>query len=83
MHRACVLHNDTYPKNVLIVPGSTTDGVDELVLWIDFDIAINFGTEESGGRLKYDESKETAFEKRLVEGYGMMLVSFFALDIDF
>lgn len=75
VHRARVLHNDPYPKNVLIVPGSESRGIDDRVVWIDFDIAINFGSEKFGGVVKYDESKEFAFEQRLVEGYGMMLVS--------
>ncbi|PGH23661.1 hypothetical protein AJ80_02267 [Polytolypa hystricis UAMH7299] len=75
VHRARVVHNDPYPKNVLIVPSSLAgNGVDDdRVVWIDFDIAMNFGSEKSGWRLKYDESEEIAFEKRLVEGYGMML----------
>ncbi|KAE8153530.1 hypothetical protein BDV25DRAFT_127189 [Aspergillus avenaceus] len=37
IHSALILHNDTYPKNIVIVPGEP-----ERVMWIDFDIAITF-----------------------------------------
>lgn len=74
MHRARVVHNDPYPKDVLIVPGWATDGSDRVV-WIDFDIALNFGSQKVGERLQYDETEEAVFEKKLVESYGMMLVS--------
>jgi hypothetical protein len=53
-------YNDPYPRTVLIVPGNP-----ERVVWIDFDIAINFG---SGRRLQLVEDNETGFEKQLVEG---------------
>ncbi|OJD15393.1 hypothetical protein AJ78_04363 [Emergomyces pasteurianus Ep9510] len=74
VHRARVAHNDPYPKNLLIVPGMTSNGTDDRVVWIDFDIAFNFGSMRVGGRLQYDESIEAANEKSLVESYGMMLV---------
>ncbi|EFW17932.1 conserved hypothetical protein [Coccidioides posadasii str. Silveira] len=46
VHHAGVVHNDPYPKNVLIVPGAATNGSDDRVVWIDFDIALNFGSEK-------------------------------------
>ncbi|KMU75187.1 hypothetical protein CISG_04135 [Coccidioides immitis RMSCC 3703] len=58
VHHARVVHNDPYPNNVLIVPGAATNGSDDRVVWIDFDIALNFGSEKVGGRLQYDESIE-------------------------
>ncbi|PGG99091.1 hypothetical protein GX51_06431 [Blastomyces parvus] len=73
VHRARVVHNDLYPKNVKIVPGVTKSRSDERVLWIDFDIALNFGSAKVGARLQYDESTEIAFEETLVESYGRAL----------
>lgn len=70
VHRARVLHNDPYPKNVLIVPGMASNGSDDRAVWVDFDIALNFGSVEVGGRLLYDESTEAAFEERLVKSLG-------------
>ncbi|KKZ61734.1 hypothetical protein EMCG_03763 [[Emmonsia] crescens] len=72
VHCARVVHNDPYLKNVLIVPGMPSNGIDDRVVWIDFDIALNFGSMKVGW-LKYDENVEAAFEKRLVESYGKML----------
>jgi serine/threonine protein kinase len=37
VHNALVVHNDIYPRNILIVPGNP-----ERVILIDFDIAITF-----------------------------------------
>ncbi|OJD25849.1 hypothetical protein ACJ73_02785 [Blastomyces percursus] len=37
IHSALVEHNDSYPKNILIVPGDP-----ERVVWIDFDVAITY-----------------------------------------
>ncbi|KAJ5115672.1 hypothetical protein N7456_000020 [Penicillium angulare] len=41
VHGALVVHNDIYPKNILIVPGSP-----ERVVSIDFDVAKTFPTKE-------------------------------------
>lgn len=41
VHSALVVHNDIYPKNILIVPGSP-----ERVVLIDFDVAKTFLTKE-------------------------------------
>ncbi|PGH07899.1 hypothetical protein AJ80_07939 [Polytolypa hystricis UAMH7299] len=73
VHRARVVHNDPYPKNVLIIPGMASNGIDDRVVWVDFDIALNFGSTKVGGKLQYDEIKEAEFEKGLVESYGRML----------
>lgn len=75
VHHARVVHNDPYPKNVLIVPGVASNGSDDRVVWIDFDIALNFGSVNVGWRLLYDESEEAAFEEGLVKSYGLNLVS--------
>ncbi|PGH02790.1 hypothetical protein GX51_04401 [Blastomyces parvus] len=50
IHSALIHHKDIYPKNILIVPGTT-----ERVVWIDFDVAITFPHRESmsGEDLKY------------------------------
>ncbi|OJD12123.1 hypothetical protein AJ78_07227 [Emergomyces pasteurianus Ep9510] len=73
VHRARVVHNDPYPKNVLIVPELTKSQSDERVVWIDFDIALNFGSANFGAKLQYNENTEIAFEKSLVERYGRAL----------
>ncbi|KAJ5104879.1 hypothetical protein NUU61_002226 [Penicillium alfredii] len=41
VHNALVVHNDIYPKNILIVPGCP-----ERVVLIDFDVAKTFPTKE-------------------------------------
>ncbi|KAK2804854.1 hypothetical protein FQN51_001496 [Onygenales sp. PD_10] len=73
IHRARVVHNDPYPKNVMIVPGTASNGSDERVVWIDFDIALNYGSEKVGGRIQYDESSEIEYEERIVESFGECL----------
>ncbi|KAK2834926.1 hypothetical protein FQN49_006774 [Arthroderma sp. PD_2] len=65
VHSALVEHNDTYPKNILIVPGSP-----ERVMWIDFDVAITFPD------VSYIGDRERGwieFEAACVEGFGVAL----------
>ncbi|PWY82973.1 hypothetical protein BO70DRAFT_261235, partial [Aspergillus heteromorphus CBS 117.55] len=38
IHGARVVHNDAYPKNTLIAPGTRS----QRVVWIDFDVSIVF-----------------------------------------
>jgi hypothetical protein len=58
------------------MPGTASNGSDDdRVVWVDFDIALNFGSGDVGWRLQYDESKEAAFEEALVKSYGKSLVS--------
>ncbi|EFR03068.1 serine/threonine protein kinase [Nannizzia gypsea CBS 118893] len=65
IHSALVDHNDSYPKNIMIVPGSP-----ERVIWIDFDIAITYPDESyltDWGRHRIE------FETACVESYGVAL----------
>lgn len=43
IHGAHVVHNDAYPKNVLVVPRTES----HRVVWIDFDVSIVFPAEET------------------------------------
>lgn len=45
IHSALIEHNDTYPKNILIVPGDS-----ERVVWIDVDVAIAYPNEAYIGK---------------------------------
>ncbi|KAM5457632.1 hypothetical protein MaudCBS49596_000830 [Microsporum audouinii] len=65
IHSALIEHNDSYPKNIVIVPGDP-----ERVLWIDFDVAITYPDST------YIGDKERGwinFETECVESFGLML----------
>ncbi|KAJ5582011.1 hypothetical protein N7535_000631 [Penicillium sp. DV-2018c] len=62
IHGARVIHNDTYPKNVLVVPRPEP----HRVIWVDFDVSIVFSPEEeTRGKLNLDD--EAAVEMELFE----------------
>jgi hypothetical protein len=65
IHSAYVEHNDPYPKNILIVPGSL-----ERVVWIDFDIAITYNVES----LTFAEKQGLDYETEVVKSFGRLLV---------
>lgn len=66
VHLALVEHNDSYPKDIVIVPGDP-----ERLVWIDFDVAITYpnsiyiGDRERGW---------IELETGCVEDFGVMLV---------
>lgn len=63
---ALVEHVDTYPKNILIVPGPP-----ERVLWSDFDIAISF---KDHSELNAKDKERMDLETRIVKDLGELLV---------
>ncbi|OAX79916.1 hypothetical protein ACJ72_05759 [Emergomyces africanus] len=67
IHSALIHHNDIYPKNILIVPGTP-----ERVVWIDFDVATTFPHRES---MSCQELEYCAYEDELVASFGELLVS--------
>lgn len=67
IHSALVEHNDTYPKNILIIPGDP-----ERVVWIDFDVAITYPSNTYIGDRERGWIKE---ETECVKGFGVKLVS--------
>lgn len=75
VHEALVGHNDPYPKNIVIVPGSP-----ERVMWIDFDVAITYPDSSYVGER---ERVWIELERQRVECFGKLLVSILvdALDI--
>ncbi|KAJ5108496.1 hypothetical protein N7456_005171 [Penicillium angulare] len=64
IHRAGIHHQDTYPRNILLVRGSP----DKLV-WIDFDVATTFNDPGPEQQARCDH------EIRLLEGLRELLVS--------
>jgi hypothetical protein len=66
VHLALVEHNDSYPKNIVIVPGNP-----ERVVWIDFDVAITYPDSTYIGDRERDWID---FETKQVEDFGLMLV---------
>ena len=73
IHRALINHYDVYPKNILIVPSEP-----ERVVWIDFDVAVSFKTEDSIGR---KGQLECEHEAKLLASFEEMLVSFFLIQL--
>lgn len=73
VHSALVVHNDIYPKNILIVPGSP-----ERVVLMDFDIAKTFPTKElldqDIGFHDPEPIQSCKWEIQLLESLGEMLV---------
>lgn len=67
IHSAYIEHNDPYPRNILIVPGSP-----ERLVWIDFDIAIIYHVENTISEMERAYLKE---ETEVVESLGHLLVS--------
>ncbi|EEH03295.1 conserved hypothetical protein [Histoplasma capsulatum G186AR] len=65
IHSALVEHNDTYPKNILIIPGDP-----ERVVWIDFDVAITYPSNTYIGDRERGWIKE---ETECVKGFGVKL----------
>ncbi|GAB1191698.1 hypothetical protein APSETT444_000880 [Aspergillus pseudonomiae] len=66
IHNTGVIHNDALPKNVLIVPGTTS----QRVVWIDFDISIVFSAKGTRGLLNLSDEAEwevRVFESRVRE----------------
>lgn len=66
VHLALIEHNDSYPKNIVIVPGNP-----ERVVWIDFDVAITYPDSTYIGDRERDWIE---FETERVEDFGLMLV---------
>lgn len=66
IHSALVEHNDSYSKNILIIPGDL-----ERVVWIDFDVAITYPDAASVGE---KERNWFEFEVECVESLGVKLV---------
>lgn len=73
VHGALAVHNDIYPKNILIVSGSP-----ERVVLMDFDIAKTFPTKElldqDMGMFCPEPMQSSEFEIRLLEDLGKLLV---------
>jgi hypothetical protein len=67
VHRAYVVQNDPYPRNVLIVPGNI-----DRVVWIDLTLPSIFA---SGRHLHLMDDNEATFKKQLLEGCGRLSVS--------
>ncbi|KAI2729561.1 hypothetical protein DTO027I6_1570 [Penicillium roqueforti] len=65
IHRALINHHDVYPKNILIVPSRP-----ERVVWIDFDVAMSFKTQDSMGR---KGQLECEHEAKLLASFGEIL----------
>ena len=63
---ALVEHVDTYPKNILIVPGPP-----ERVLWSDFDIAISFKDQSA---LTAGDKERMDLESQIVKDLAELLV---------
>ncbi|CAG8930966.1 unnamed protein product [Penicillium salamii] len=63
IHAAHVHHRDIYPKNILVVPG-----VQERMVWVDFDVATTFSIEG------LDEQRLSEEEDTLVAEFGEFLV---------
>ncbi|PGH10501.1 hypothetical protein AJ79_05429 [Helicocarpus griseus UAMH5409] len=68
IHLALIEHNDSYPKNILIVPRAGEDS--ERVLWVDFDVAITYPDKTS---MKERERRWLDEETECVEGFGLKL----------
>ncbi|KAL2811077.1 hypothetical protein BDW59DRAFT_155583 [Aspergillus cavernicola] len=62
IHNAHVHHQDIYPKNILIVPGTQ-----ERVVWVDFDVATTFSN------VGTNEEQYSEYEDELVAGFGEAL----------
>ena len=73
VHSALVVHNDLYPKNILIVPGTP-----ERVVLIDFDVAKIFPTKElldqDIGMWCPEPMQSCELEIRLLKNFGKHLV---------
>lgn len=73
VHSALVVHNDIYPKNILIVPGTP-----ERVVLIDFDVAKIFPTKELLDQdvgVRYPKPVQSCkWELGLLEEFGTALV---------
>lgn len=67
VHLALFERNDSYPKNIVIVP----PGNPERVVWIDFDVAITYPDSTCIGDKERDW---IVFETERVEDFGLMLV---------
>ena len=63
VHNAHVHHQDIYPKNLLLVPGTP-----ERVVWVDFDVATTFSS------VGPDEERYSQYEDILVAEFGEFLV---------
>ncbi|PYI09804.1 hypothetical protein BO78DRAFT_362287 [Aspergillus sclerotiicarbonarius CBS 121057] len=59
IHQAGVIHNDAYPKNILVVPGKQG----QRIVWIDFDVSIVF---VGGKRPKMNLDDEIDMENQLI-----------------
>lgn len=70
IHNAHVHHQDIYPKNILLVPGTP-----ERVVWIDFDVATTFS---NVGR---KEKRYSEYEDVLVAEFGEFLVCPFYVSV--
>lgn len=68
VHRALIEHVDSYPKNILIIPGNPGR-----VMWIDFDVAITYPDETYIGE---QEQELLDFETEVVESFGSNLLGF-------
>lgn len=66
IHSALIEHNDSYPKNILIVRGDP-----ERVVWIDFDVVITYPDAAYIGERERNWFK---FEAECVESLGVKLV---------
>lgn len=68
IHGARVMHNDAYPKNILVV--SRTES--HRLVWVDFDVSMVFPDEEPGGTLSLDD--EAAWEIKVFESRACKVV---------
>ncbi|PWY71804.1 hypothetical protein BO94DRAFT_560255 [Aspergillus sclerotioniger CBS 115572] len=58
VHQAKVLHNDPYPKNILIVHGDP-----ERIVWVDFDVSMSYSDsqlQDSRVRIWFEDEIEWA-----------------------
>ena len=67
IHQAGVIHNDSYPKNILVVPEQQR----QRIVWIDFDVSILF-VEGRREKMSYDD--EVDLENQLIRSSLLRLV---------
>lgn len=63
IHEAHVIHEDVYPKNILVVPGAP-----ERLVWVGFDVATTFA------HMGPKEKEYCNYEDILVAEFGRRLV---------
>ena len=76
IHAAGVIHNDSYPKNILVVSGGK-GCPRQRVVWIDFDVSIVFSADIAGQILDLDLDGEAEWEMRVFKSRVRKMVRIF------